>query len=117
MGSFWDHFGIIFFGLILESWDALGVPWAAFGGSRGVPWASLGCLKGSPEAPLKDTGGLLGVPRALLVALGGVFSFLGRSGSGFRENPGDSGSHFGFILDHFLVIFRLIFRLRFLIDF
>ncbi len=113
MGSFCDHF----FGLILESWGALGGPWAAFGGSRGVPWASLGCLKGSPEAPLGDLGGLFGVPRALLVALGGVFAFLGRSGSGFRENPGDSGSHFGFILDHFLVIFRVIFRLRFFIDF
>ena len=63
------------------------------------------------------SGGVLGVPGVLLAALGGLIAFLGRSGSGFRENPGDSGSHFGFILDHFLVFFRLILRLRFLIDF
>ena len=53
----------------------------------------------------------------LLVALEGVFSFLGRSRDGFRENPGNSGSHFGSILDDFLMIFRNIFRLRFLSDF
>ena len=83
-------------------------------GSRG---GSLGCLKGSLRAPLGHSGGPVGIPGVLLVALEGVFSFLGRPGDGFRENPGNSGSHFGFILDHFLVIFRLIFRLRFLIDF
>ena len=104
-------------GLILESWAALGDPLAAFRGSRGVPWAFLGCLKGSPEAPLGDPGRLFRVPRALLVALGGVFAFLGRSGSGFQENPGDSESHFGFIIDYLLVIVRLILRLHFLIDF
>ena len=63
------------------------------------------------------SGGVLQVPGVLLVALGGLIAFLGRSGSGFRENPGDSGNYFGFILDHFLVIFRLISRLRFLLDF
>ena len=62
------------------------------------------------------SGGLVGVPGVLLVALGGVFSFLGRSGNGFREIPGDSGSHFGSILDHFLVLFRFIFGFVFLID-
>ena len=37
----------------------------------------------------------------LLVALRGVFSFLGRSGNGFREIPGGSGSHLGSILASF----------------
>ena len=59
----------------------------------------------------------MGVPGVLLVALEGVFSFLGRPRDGFQENPGNSGSHFGSILDDFLVIFRNIFRLRFLSDF
>ena len=63
------------------------------------------------------SGGVLGFPGVLLAALGGLIAFLGRSGSGFREIPGNSGSHFGFILDHFLLIFRLISRLLFLIDF
>ena len=66
---------------------------------------------------MRHSGGLLGVPGELLAALGGLIAFLGRSGSGFREIPGNSGSHFGFILDHFLMNFRFIFRLRFLIDF
>ena len=91
--------------------------WSSLGGPWGVHLGSLGCSKGSLEGVLGPSGGLVGVPGVLLVALGGVFSFLGRSGNGFREIPGDSGSHFGSILDHFFVIFRLIFRLRFLIDF
>ena len=78
---------------------------------------SLGCLKGSLGAPLGHSGGPVGVPGVLLVALEGVFSFLGRPGDGFRENPGNSGSHFGSILHDCLLIFRVIFRLRFLIDF
>ena len=53
----------------------------------------------------------------LLVALGGLLSFLGRSGGGFRENPGNSGSQFGSIFDDFLIIFHDIVRLRFLGDF
>ena len=63
------------------------------------------------------SGGPVGIPGVLLVALEGVFSFLGRPGDGFRENPGNSGSHFGSILDDFLLIFRDIFRHRFLFDF
>ena len=49
-----------------------------------------GLPEGSPEAPLGEPGDLLGIPRALLVALGGVFAFLGRSGSvgKIREIPG-----------------------------
>ena len=78
---------------------------------------SLGCLKGSLGAPLGHSGGPVGIPGVLLVALEGVFSFLGRPGDGFRENPGNSGSHFGSILDDFLMIFGDIFRHPFLIDF
>ena len=78
---------------------------------------SLGRLKGALEGPLGHSGGLVGVPGVLLGALGGVVLFQGRSGSGFREIPGDSGRHFGSILGSFLVIFLDIFRLRFLIDF
>ena len=78
---------------------------------------SLGCFKSSLGAPLGHSGGPVGVPGVLLVALEGVFSFLGRPGDGFRENPGNSGSHFGSILDDFLVFFRGIFRHRFLFDF
>ena len=59
------------------------------------------------------SGGLLGVPEVLLAALGGLIAFLGRSGSGFRENPGDSGSHFGFILDHFFCDFSYYFSASF----
>ena len=78
---------------------------------------SLGCLKGSLGAPLGHSGGPVGVPGVLLVALEGVFSFLGRPGDVFREIPGNSGSHFGWIFDVFLMIFRDIFRVRFLSDF
>ena len=78
---------------------------------------SLGCLKGSLGAPLGHSGGPVWIPGVLLVALEGVFSFLGRPGDGFRENPGNSGSHFGSIFDDFLMNFRDICRLRFLIDF
>ena len=63
------------------------------------------------------SGGPVGIPGVLLVALEGVFSFLGRPGDGFRENPENSGSRFGSILDDFLVIFGDMFRLRFLTDF
>ena len=77
---------------------------------------SLGCLKGSLGAPLGHSGGPVGIPGVLLVALEGVFSFLGRPGDGFRENPGNTGSHFGSILDDLLMMFRDIFRLRFLHD-
>ena len=59
----------------------------------------------------------MGVPGVLLVALGGVVLFLGRSGSGFREFPGDSGSHFGSILASFFDDFPCFFGLCFLIDF
>ena len=59
----------------------------------------------------------MGIPGVLLEALEGVFSFLGRPGEGFRENPGNSGSRFGSVSDDFLMIFDDIFRLRFLIDF
>ena len=78
---------------------------------------SLGCFKSSLGAPLGHSGRPVGVPEVLLVALEGVFSFLGRPRDGFRENPGNSGSHFGSILDDFLMIFRDIFRVRFLSDF
>ena len=49
---------------------------------------SLGCLKGSLGAPLGHSGGPVGVPGVLLVALEGVFSFLGHPGDVFREIPG-----------------------------
>ena len=66
---------------------------------------------------MEHPGGLVGVPGVLLVALGGVFSFLGRSGNGFREIPGDSGSHWGSILASFFDDFSCFFCFRFLIDF
>ena len=66
---------------------------------------SLGCLKGSLGAPLGHSGGPVGVPGVLLVALEGVFSFLGRPGDVFREIPGNSGSHFGSIFDAFFYDF------------
>ena len=78
---------------------------------------SLGCLKGSLGAPLGHSGGPVGILGMLLVALEGVFSFLGRPGDGFRENPGNSGSQFGSIFGDFLTIVRDIVRLRFLDDF
>ena len=78
---------------------------------------SLGCFKSSLGAPLGHSVGPVGVPGVLLVALEGVFSFLDRPRDGFRENPGNSGSHFGSILDDFLMNFHDIVRLRFLTDF
>ena len=93
------------------------MPLGFLGCSLGVHLGFLGCLKGSLEGPLGHSGGLVGVPGVLLVALEGVFSFLGRPGDGFRENPGNSGSRFGLILNDFLMIFRDIFRHPFLIDF
>ena len=41
----------------------------------GVPWAFLGCLKVSLEAPVEHSGGLVGVPGVLLVALRGFIRF------------------------------------------
>ena len=79
-------------------WEVLEAPLELPGWSLGVHLGSLGCSKGSLEGPLGHSGGLVGVPGVLLVALGGVVLFLGRSGSGFREFPGDSGRHVGFIL-------------------
>ena len=43
--------------------------------SLGVPWAFLGCLKVSLEAPVEHSGGLVGVPGVLLVALRGFIRF------------------------------------------
>ena len=80
-------------GVLGGPWGVLGAPWVVFG----VHLGSLGCLKVSLEGPLGHSGGLVGVLGVLLVALGGVVSFMGRSGSGFREFPGDSRSHFGSI--------------------
>ena len=75
-------------------WEVLEAPLELPGWSLGVHLGSLGCLKGSLEGPLGHSGGLVGVPGVLLVALGGVFSFLGRSGNGFREFPEYFGSYF-----------------------
>ena len=69
----------------------------------------MGCLKGSLEGPLGHSGGLVGVPGVLLEALGGVVLFQGRSGSGFREFPGDSGSHFGSSLVSVFDVFFFVF--------
>ena len=77
------------------------MPLGLLGCSLGVHLGSLGCLKGSLEGPLGHSGGLVGVLGVLLVALGGVVLFLGRSGSGFREFPADSGSYFGSMLTSF----------------
>ena len=74
------------------------MPLGFLGCALGVHLGSLGCLKGSLEGALGHSGGLVGVPGMLLVALGGVFSFLGRSGNGFREILGDFRSHVGSIL-------------------
>ena len=98
-------------------WEVPGVPLGLLGCSLGVHLGSLGCLKGSLEGPLGHSGGLVGVPGVLLVVLGGVVSFLGRSGNGFREIPGASGSHLGSILGSFFDDFSCFFGLRFLIDF
>ena len=78
-------------------WEVLEAPLELPGWSLGVHLGSLRCLKGALEGPLGHSGGLVGVPGVLLVALGGVFSFLARSGDDFFEIPGDSGSHVGFI--------------------
>ena len=98
-------------------WEVLEAPLELPGWSLGVHLSSPGCLKGSLEGPLGHSGGLVGVLGVLLVALGGVVSFLGRSGNGFREIPGDSGSHLGSILASFFDDFSCFFCFRFLIDF
>ena len=91
-------------------WEVLEAPLELPGWSLGVHLGSLGCLKGALEGPLGYSGGLVGVPGVLLVALGGVVLFQGRSGSGFREFPGDSGSHFGsMFFDDFFVFFLVCF--------
>ena len=79
-------------------WEVPEAPLELPGWCLGVHLGSLGCFKGSLDGPLGHSGGMVGVPGVLLVALREVFSFLGRSGNGFREIPGDSGSHFGSIL-------------------
>ena len=63
------------------------------------------------------SGAPVGVPGVLLEALGGVVLFQDRSGSGFREFPGDSGSHFGSSLASFFDDFPCCFGLCFLIVF
>ena len=77
----------------------------------------MGIPEDSLEGPLGHSGGLVGIPGVLLVALGRFVLFLGRSGSGFWEFPGDSGSQFGSILASFFIDFPCFFGLRFLIDF
>ena len=94
-------------------WGSLGRHW----GVHGVPWGVPGLLQELSGSSVGTFWGSVGIPGVLLVALEGVFSFLGRPGDGFREDPGNSGSRFGSILDDFLVIFGDIFRLRFLTDF
>ena len=93
-------------------WEVPGVSLGLLGVVFGVHLGSLGCLKGSLEGPLGHSGGLVWVLRVLLVALGGVFSFLGRSGNGFQEFPGDSGNHLGSILAPFLESFWVLNRRR-----
>ena len=95
----------------------MGVPGAPLGGplgSRGGPWAAR---RGPWELPWDTLGVQWGSMGCSRWRLNGVFSFLGRPGDGFRENPGNSGSHSDSILDDFLMIFRDIFGLRFLNDF
>ena len=93
------------------------MPLGLLGCSLGVHLGSLGCLKGSLEGPLGHSGGLVGIPGLLLVALGGLLSILGRSWISFRGIPGDSGSHFGSILASLFDDFSYFFRLRFLLIF
>ena len=95
----------VFFTSLGRFWGSLGRHW----GVHGVPWGVPGLLEG----PLGHSGGPVGVPGVLLVALEGVFSFLGRPGDGFRENPGNSGSYFGSILDDVLMIFVIFFGFDF----
>ena len=85
-------------------WGALGALWGSFGGPLGVLWGS----GGRPEWLF---GGLVGVLGGSWGVHGGSFGFLVASGSVsgiFRETPG------GILA---AIIFRDIFRLRFLIDF
>ena len=98
-------------------WEVLEAPLELPGWSLGVHLGSLGCLKGSLEGPLGHSGGLVGVPGVLLVALGGVVLFLGRSGSGLLEFPGDSRSHFGSFLASLFDDFSYFFGLRYFIYF
>ena len=93
------------------------MPLGLLGCSLGVHLGSLGCLKGSLEGPLGHSGGLVGIPGLLLVALGGLLSILSRSWGSFQEIPGDSGRHFGSILAYVFNVFSYLFWLRFLIDF
>ena len=80
---------------VVASWRVLGGPWGAFG----APWVLLGGAVGLPGLPEGGhSGGLMRIPGLLLVALGGLLSILGRSWGTFQAIPGDSGSHFGFIL-------------------
>ena len=91
-------------------WGALGALWGSFGGPLGVLWGS----GGRPEWLF---GGLVGVLGGSWGVHGGSFGFLVASGSVsgiFREIPGGRLASFW---DHFSMIFRDIFRLRFLIDF
>ena len=83
---------------------ALGVAWGSFRGPLGAFFGVFGALLGSlgsPRKPLSSQGGSLGGP-------GRPCGLLGRYGSGLREIPGNSGTHFGVILGSFVVIFRYI---------
>ena len=91
-------------------WGALGVLWGSFGGPLGVLWGS----GGRPEGLF---GGLVGVLGRSVGVHAGSFGFLVASGSvsgSFRDIPGGQRAPFW---DHFSMIFRDIFQLRFLIDF
>ena len=104
-------------GICRGLWEVLEAPLELPGWSLGVHLGSLSCLNGIPGGSLgalwRPGGGPWGAP-------GGAWGsclFLGRSGSGFREFPGDSGSHFGSILASFFYDFPCFFGLCFLIDF
>ena len=107
--AFGLHFGRLLGVLWVPIWELRGSFWSAVGSlgdRRGLFWRPVGVPWGCFVVP----GGSYGVS-------GRLCGVLGRAGGARRETPGNSGSHFGFMLGQKIVIFRDIFGLRFLIDF
>ena len=130
LGAFWGTLGpsrsfgrllSVVWGPLKVLWEPFGGPFGSFGRALGVLWAPFGgplaILWGSGGRPEGLFGGLVsGLGRSVGVH-GGSFGFLVASGSvsgSFRDIPGGQRAPFW---DHFSMIFRYIFQLRFLIDF